>query len=173
MFKKKNIYAWSEIWTRYLFVSIFIIILQHLGSTMIKNIFLIRRWSLDQSSYITKKKKIHGLIGINTNMIIKYNFTGRTQLNLNCQIQIYRNQHKYDDKILVIIIFLFNLQNRNEWLPTVSHVSLTSYAITNCTVSWPSVWLFLRNCCFIFILLTLYAYLENSMHLYIPCQRFD
>lgn len=123
--------------------------------------------------YQKKKKKIHGLIGINTNMIIKYNFTGRTQLNLNCQIQIYRNQHKYDDKILVIIIFLFNLQNRNEWLPTVSHVSLTSYAITNCTVSWPSVWLFLRNCCFIFILLTLYAYLENSMHLYIPCQRFD
>ena len=136
MFKKKIYTLGSEIWTRYLFVSIFIIILLHLGSTMIKNIFLIRRWSLDQSFYITKKKKkIHGLIGINTNMIIKYNFTGRTQLNLNCQIQIYRNQHKYDDKILVIIIFLFNLQNRNEWLPTVSHVSLTSYAITNCTAS--------------------------------------
>lgn len=113
----------------------------------------------------SKKKIVVGVLI--KNMIIKYNFTGRTQLNLNCQIQIYRNQHKYDDKILVIIIFLFNLQNRNEWLPTVSHVSLTSYAITNCTVSWPSVWLFLRNCSFIFILSTLYAYLEKSMHLYI------
>ena len=73
MFKKKIYTFGSEIWTRYLFVSIFIIILLHLGSTMIKNIFLIRRWSLDQSSYITKKKK-------------KNSWS-------------HRHQHKHDNKI--------------------------------------------------------------------------
>lgn len=40
---------------------------------MIKNIFLIRRWSLDQSSYITKKKK-------------KNSWS-------------HRHQHKHDNKI--------------------------------------------------------------------------